>query len=392
MLYKYLAYSSVGNKEVGIVNADSLTLAKEKLLKEQVYVVKIAAYTKNRSGITLSGARLQNFTRDLYVLLKSGLPLYDCLQILQQKNRRSKLAPLFLDLCDQVKQGQHLSRALENYPKVFPPLYIAMVKAGEESGTLDHSFKELSHLLTKQYALRKKVMSAMIYPIFLSVFCVLVVALLLFFVVPSMSELFEGRTLHPITEYVLGTSQFLNSHGLAIFSIAMSGMLGAMLFFKQKKGKEWLMMLFLKLPILSRMITETVFARFCRAFSVLMDGGVPLIQSLELSREVMRHFLFEQIIVKAQQKVVEGKKLSDEMGKSPYVPQLVTRFLAIAEEAGNTGQMMEHAAEIYEEDVERGLSRFTSLLQPIILLFLGLIVGVILLSVLLPLTDVNSIL
>jgi len=389
-LFRYLAVSQDGRKFAGMLNADSFDLAKERLRKQKILVTELKFYKKKGREKVLSPSLLVNFTRDLHVLLRAGLPLYESLLTIEEKYNRTKAHPLFLDLCDQVKQGRHLSQALSEYSKDFDAVYLSLVKAGEESGDLEESFKELNKLIGQEQSLRKKASTAMMYPIFLGSFCLLVLCALLFFLIPNMRELFEGRTLHPMTSFILNFSQALNDHALIIFSSLVLLVLFLVSFLRRKQGKRFIKGIGLRIPILKRLMTEIILARFSRVFSVLLRGGIPLPETLGLARKVMNNPFFEEIMLQAEKKVLEGKKMSEELKKSPLIPRLIIRMLAIAEESGNIADMMQNIAEIYEEDVERSLSRLTSMIQPIMLLFLGLIVGVILLAVLLPLTDVSS--
>ena len=389
-LYQYTALTEDGRKNIGMINADSLELAKERLRKQKILVTKLAHYKKQGDQLTLSPNLLLSFTRDMHVLLKAGLPLYDSLQALEEKYRRTKMHSLFLDLCDQVKQGCRFSDALKKYPKVFDLVYISMVKAGEESGTLTGSFEELAKLTHREQALKKKLSSAMIYPAFLGVFCLGVVSILLFFLIPSMAELFEGRTLHPMTQAILSLSRILNAHTFSICAGTAGAILSLLLCLRHPKGKEKVKNTFLFIPIVKRLYIEVVMARFSRVFSVLFNGGVPLLECMRLSKKVMKYPALEKVITEAEEKIVEGKRLSEEFAKSPLIPSLVVRMLSIAEESGRVAEMMGHLSNIYEENIERSLGRVTVLLQPVMLLLLGIIVAVILLSVLLPLTDVSS--
>ena len=390
-LFRYKAINAQGKKEIGMMSADSIALAKEELYSQKILVTNLVYHRKKSTEVTLSQALILNLTRDLYVLLRASLPLYDSLIILEEKYRRSKLHTLFLTLCERVKQGTHLSEALASYPKVFSAVYIAMVKAGEESGTLPESFEELVKLLGKQQAIKKKTTSAMIYPIFLGAFCFVVLTILLFFLIPAMGELFEGRRLHPMTQCVLTLSYQLNTHATAIFLSLGVFTAFTFSFFRYPKGQQLKQQLMLHAPIFKRLITEMVFARFSRVCGVLLKKGVPLVDSLKLSKMVMKNILFEEIIEKVTKSVTEGKRLSEELKKYSQVPSLVIRFLALSEASGDIDKMMEHLSEIYEDDIDRSLIRLTALLQPTMLLCLGLIVALILLSVLLPLTDVSSI-
>ena len=194
-----------------------------------------------------------------------------------------------------------------------------------------------------------------------------------------------------MTESVLMLSYQLNTHATTIF-VSLSIFIASIFFlFRRQKGQELKQQIMLHLPICKRLVVEMVFARFSRVFGVLLKRGVPLVESLKLSKMVMKNILFEKIMVKVIQDVAEGKRLSEELKKHSLVPTLVIRFLALSEESGNTHKMMEHLSEIYDDDIDRTLVRLTALLQPTMLLFLGLIVALILLSVLLPLTDMSSI-
>jgi len=391
-LYQYTALSGEGRRKMGMINADSIELAKERLRKQQILVTKLVSYTKKGDQLTLSSALLVGFTRDLHVLLRAGLPLYDSLLTLEEKYRRTKLHPIFLDLCDQVKEGRLFSEALKDYPKIFDPVYLSLIRAGEESGSLQQSFAELEKLIGREQALKKKLSSALIYPAFLGVFCLTVISVLLFFLIPSMSELFEERQLHPMTEAVLALSHFLNAHSFLLFMTGAGTLLFFLFFLRHPRGQEKVKRAMLHVPIVKRLFTETIMARFCRVFSILFNGGVSMIECLRLAKKVMKHPSFEAIVTEAEKKVLEGRRLSEEFQKSPLIPTLVVRMLSISEESGRVAEMMNHLSDIYEEDIERSLTRLTSFVQPVMLLFLGVVVAVILLAVLLPLTDVSSIL
>ena len=389
-IFQYEAVSEGGKKEIGMVNADSFELAKDKLRSKNIYVTKLQDYIAKSAEVSLPPAILLGFTRDLSLLLKASLPLYECLLTIEEKYRDHKSHSLFLEICDQIKHGKSLSFVLSQFPKSFDQVYISMVKAGEEMGCIEKVFDELFTLISRGHVLRKKLTSAMIYPAFLGGFCLLIIAALFFFLIPSMQELFEGKNLHPMTEIVLSISRFLSENSLSLLTLFLGG--GILVFFglRSPSGKKSFKGLLLKLPIVSKMIKETILVRFSRVFSTLLQSGVPMVEALRLSKKVMHHPLFEKVVEEAETKIIEGKKLSSELKKSPLFPNLYIRMLSVAEEAGNMPVMLKHIASIYEEDLEKSLSRITTLLQPIMLLILGIVVGTIVLSVLLPLTDVSS--
>lgn len=388
-LFRYVALNQRGKRIKGVIDADNLEAAKEKLRKLSVMTVQITAQ-KEKEVLSLSSDLLLAFTRDLAQLLHAGLPLYESLLTIEEKYRSHRVHPLFLDLCDRLKGGSSLSSALRRYPKTFDGIYLAMILAGEQSGSLERSLQQLSQLISRQSKLKKQLVASMAYPALLGVFCLIVIGSLLFFVIPSMQELFEGRALHPLTQTVLGVSVFVNTHLVALlvsFGIVVSG---GVLFSKSSQGRQMIQKALLKLPFFKSLVVQTGLIRFCRACSLLLSGGVPLVEALALSRQVMRQALLQKVIEDAEKRVVEGAHLSDQFKSAPFIPPLVSRMLAIAEETGQMAPMMYNIAEIYDEELDRNLQQITGLLQPFLLLILGGIVGVVLLSILLPLTDVSS--
>lgn len=389
-LFKYEALSADGKKIQGTVNADSMDLAKDLLRKKRIFVTNLFDAKAKSSKNELSPAIVLSFTRDLAQLLKAGLPLYESLLAIEEKYRHSKYHSVFLDLCDKVKHGMQLSKALAYYPQSFDQIYVAMVTSAEETGSLPDIFHHLDKLITRQQKLKKQITSAMIYPIFLLCFCFIVTAALFFFLIPSMQQLFEGRALHPLTQTILNISQFLNKNALKLaLGVLGCGILCAFIL-KLESTKLQIRKLLLKTPVIKKLITASVLVRFTRALGVMLSSSVAMIEALKLSKKIMKNDLFERIITKAEFKIMQGGKLSEELSKSILFPALVIRMISIAEETGKLSEMLFNISEIYEEELEKSLSRLTSMLQPVVLLFLAIVVGVVILSILLPLTDVGS--
>ena len=391
-LYRYKGILEEGKKVKGLIDADSEPLAKERLRKARVLITSLRPLAEKQREVHFPSSFLLSFTREVGQLLRAGLPLYESLETLEEKHRENPLHFLFLDLCNALKRGISLSEALKRYPKSFDEVYISMVKAAEQTGSLGKIFDQLSLLIGKREKLKKQLMSAAAYPLFLSVFCVIVTFVLLFFVIPSMKELFEGRELHPLTTTILYLSQFLQTHLISLASIFVSLVGLGLVLFRQKSTQRALHKLLLSLPILKTIFLQSALARFCRSCSILLEGGIPLLESLRLSRRVMHNLPLEMVIEAAETKIMEGSLLSAELKASPLIPSLMVRMVALSEETGNMGLSLSNMADIYEEELAKNLEQITTFLQPALLLLLGLIVGVVLLSVLLPLTDVSSIL
>lgn len=387
-IFRYRALTETGKKINGVIDADSMVHAKEKLRKEKILVTKLANLQKKKEVI-LKSSMLLAFTRELKQLLNAGLPLYESLLTIEEKYKRHKAHSLFLDLCDRLKGGNQLSIALKAYPKSFDPIYISMVEAGEKTGALPWVFEQLNQLTERKQKLKKQLISAMAYPAFLGVFCFLVVLALLLFVIPSMEELFEGRDLHPLTQLVLSSSQFLHHHFFSLTFLTVGTIFGLITFFKQEKNRVRLHAIIQKIPIMKTVFTQAALIRFCRSSSILIFGGVPLVTALNTARRVMRHALLEEAVEKAEKHLVEGQSLSSQL-KNTHFPPLVSRMISIAEETGKLPEMLQSLSDIYDQELERSLAHITTFLQPVLLLILGGVIGLVILSILLPLTDVSS--
>jgi general secretion pathway protein F/type IV pilus assembly protein PilC len=267
-----------------------------------------------------------------------------------------------------------------------------MVHAGEQTASLPAIFEELSALLQRQKKLKNQLIAAATYPLFLGAFCIAVFFALLLFVIPSMKNLFDGKALHPITKAVFGASDFVTEHGI-LLAISIAALLTLfILFSKTPRLRPFLDTFILRLPLISELVKEAAAIRFCRTASLLLFGGLPILTVLRLSSAVMKNRLLEAVIHSAENEVSEGKRLSGSLSTSPLIPSIVPRMLSIAEETGKTAIMLQNIANICEEKLEKELQQLTAFLQPALLLLLGLIVGLVLLSILIPLTDVGSIL
>jgi general secretion pathway protein F len=389
-LFQYLAVSSEGKAIKGVIDADSLGTAKERLRKQQVMVTKVTALQSKRDELALPPAMLLSFTRELAQLLKAGLPLYESLLTIEEKHRRHKAHPLFLDLCDNLKEGSSLSHALKRYPATFNKIYLSMVQVAEQSGNLAVVFDQLAQLITRQQKLKKQLTSALAYPSFLAIFCFFIICGLMFFVVPSMRELFEGRSLHPITTLVVGISNWVNDHVVFLGSFLTALISGTIIAVRSRQGKIFLYELSLKLPLVKTLLLHSALVRFCRSLAMLLAGGVPLLEALSLSRNVVKSPLIEESILEAEKRVGQGERLSAAFKGARLIPPLVLRMLALSEETGKMGDAFFSLAEIYDEEMEKHLQQLSTFLQPALLITLGAIVGLVVLSILLPLTDVSS--
>jgi general secretion pathway protein F len=361
----------------GSIDAPSATQAKQLLRDQGLLITQLKK--RRGSGAPLKGDALVNFTLQLAQLVRSGMPIFESLSALEEQYRGTSHHGVLASLCESIRSGKRLSEALEG----FDPLYRALVASGEATGTLDDVLEKLAHLLAKQEKLRKSLITAMIYPSVIATFCVAVVILLLTFAIPSMAPLFEGRQLNPFTRFVLGSSHFLTTAWPIYLPLTVAKVgLGALFLPKFKQ-------LTMRLPPIRKVLVQAALARFCRTLATLQHGGLNMIESLQLARRTMRLPPLERAIERAENRLVMGHALSETLKNEPLLPPLFCRMLAVGEEGGELGPMLERMATLYEEELEKMLSRLAALAQPLILVVMGAIVGLIMLAVLLPLTDMQ---
>lgn len=389
-LYNYESIDGSGKKRSGLIEAQNDKEAKEKLRSQGAMVKKLTLRTSISKKQNLKGDTLLAFTMQLAQLLNAGVPLYESLLALEEQYRGEQCHRVVLSLCEQIKAGQSLSQAMGNFPDSFDKLYRAMVTAGESVGALDTILDKLSYLLQKQNKLKKQIITAMIYPAILASFSLLIILMLLGFVVPSIEGIFADRQLNGFTEFILSVSRGFRNYWW-IFLPLCAGLVAYLVYFiRSPQGKVWMERHTLKIPLLKTLIIQTCVARFCRTMGTLQQGGLPIIDSLRISREVMRNVVLEEEVKKAEGRIIEGSSLSAELAHSRYIPSMVARMLAVGEESGNAITMFNKVADMYENEIEKSLDRVMAMAQPIILIVMGTIIGVVLLAILLPLTDVSS--
>jgi general secretion pathway protein F len=389
-IFQYEAINERGRKIKGIIDADTSMDAKQKLIRRQILVTAVTAMEPDR-GVSLRKSQVLTFTRELVRLLGAGLPLYESLSILEEKYHSERcIHKLLLELCDQIRSGQPFSRALQRHKGSFDVLYTSMVANAEHSGHLAKTLKELVCLIERQQYVQKTLFNAFLYPALLSAFCLVVLSVLLFFVVPSLFELFEGRSLHPFTSFVFACSKLAlrAKWGLAALLGATATGIGWSVV--SLRGRILFRKAMLRIPMLSDLLAKAALARFFRASATLIEGGLPAMAALQQAKLTMLHPMLERSIDQAMVSLSQGEVLSKALEGRLGIPSMVPRMLGIAIEGGDLPSMMHQIASIYEEDLEKMIQRVTSLIQPILLLTLGAIVGFVLLSVLLPLTDVST--
>lgn len=387
-LFEYLAISKNSKKIKEIIGAFSLDEAKSTLLAKSIIVYKINEIKDLK--IILTNEEVLNFFIQFENLLKAGIPLYESLVIMSEKNEKRKIKILILDLAEKLKLGFSLSDAMKNHLKTFNIVTISMIENAQKTARMEECLSEIINILSSSIKLKKKLIDSFTYPIVLFIFCFCVLNFLLFFTIPSLSSLFEGRQLHPFTKIVFSTSKFAISNKIFILLTFLSVILFSFITLSNRFLRKKIYEKILMLPVLKNFLVKVSLIRFCISFSNLLRGGESYVNSISLAINVLNHPVLEKEFNTIKEKLIEGKELSELIKTIDLIPDGMSKMLSIAEQTSQMPKMLENIAKMHEDEVEKFLSKISSIIQPVMLILLGIIVGFVVLSILIPLTDVSS--
>ena len=389
-LYQYTSIDPNGKRKKGLIEATTLQEAKEKIREMGLILISLSLKTKMNARQSLKGEALLSFTLQLSQLVSAGVPLYESLKTIEEQSRNESYHRILASLCEQIKSGTPLSLAMSQYPNSFDKLYCSMIKAGEAVGALDVVLEALSRFISRQLKLKGDIITAMVYPAVLAIFSFLIIIIMLTFVVPSIEGIFSDRKLNGFTQFVLSISHFFSDYwGVYIPFLVLTGIV----IYRQlnsSKGKKMIEEMLLKTPVIKTLIIQTAILKFSRTMGTLLTGGLPLIEALKISKDVMKNEFFAGEISKAEIRIIEGSSLGKEFARIKLFPPMVAQMLTIGENSGGIIIMFNKIGDMYEQNLEKTLNRLLALAQPAILIFMGAIIGMILLAILVPLTDISS--
>jgi general secretion pathway protein F len=386
-IFQYRGYRTDGFEVAGTIEANSLKDAVLRLKDLGLYPKNVKEVAYRRIPRIFQGSnvsRLPAVTRQLAILLSSGATLMESLKSLSEENK-GFWRNVLIDIKEKVAEGSSFSKAIDRYKDIFPEYYVNMVAAGETSGNLDKVLGQLSDFLEGQDELKAKVRMSMIYPVFMICVSFIVLSFLFTFVIPRITRIFEDTqsALPLITLVLITISNFFQHYWWLIIGVLLVGMFGFKKL-KEKKG-EFIDRLILHLP--GNIPQSLYFARFTRVLSFLLEGGLPLLRSLELSAKSIGNKVVERKAIEAGEKVAEGVRLSTAMEGFPPV---LLQLISTGERSGKLIEVLKNAAHSYEEEFSRRVQKSLSLLEPSMILLMGLIVGFIVLAVLLPIFQLNQ--
>jgi len=369
-------------------NPQSLALA---LRREQIMLLdarekKASGLSKLQFGGNPTPKDVAVFTRQFSVMIDSGVPLVQCLQILAETQENKKFAAAIKGVTNEVESGNNLSQAMKGYPKVFDALYTNMVAAGESGGILDTIFRRLSVYIEKAVKLKRAVQSAMVYPIAVVVIAGGVITLILWKVVPAFTELFQSMNVDlPLpTRIVIGASQFIGTYGILV-AIGV-GILGFLFksYYATPKGRYVVDKNLLKVPIFGPLIRKIAVARFTRTMATLIASGVPILDCLEITASTAGNAVVEEAIMNVKKAIEEGRTIVDPLKASGVFPSMVVSMIGVGEQAGALETMLTKIADFYEEEVDASVGDLMTAMEPMMIVVLGVTVGGIVISMYLP--------
>ena len=390
--YKYRGTNRSGASVSGVMTAGSKTELATLLRRQQITPTKMSEKGKEFNiptfGSGVSAKELAIFTRQFSVMIDAGLPLVQCLEILASQQENKTFQKVLTVTRAQVEGGATLSTAMRSSPKVFDALYSNMVEAGETGGILDTILQRLSSYIEKNVKLQRAVKSALVYPVGVLTVAGGVITLLLWKVVPIFATLFAGLGVDlPLpTKVVIAMSNFVGSiFGLLIVVAGIAGVFGLKVWYGTPQGRYAIDATVLKLPVIGILMRKIAVARFTRTLGTLISSGVPILEGLDITARTAGNAVVERALNKVRKSLEEGKSLTDPLKETEVFPGMVTQMIAVGEQTGAMDAMLSKIADFYEEEVDAAVKDLLTALEPIMIVFLGLVVGGVVISMYLPL-------
>ena len=400
--YSYTALTREGKQARGNLAAESAAAARHLLRSRRLHVTDIRQVREGAQGkgfrLThlLVGRRRREvleFTRQLATMVDSGVKLTEALRVLSAAGANPRLGQVVQNLRDQVMAGEGLAESMRGYGEWFDPIYVAMVRVGEVTGTLGPTLKLLADYMSKRIRLDAKIKSALMYPTVLVVVCVIVVIILMTFVVPMIGRILteSGRELPAMTQVLMGVSSLFVNWWWLLLLVAGAVFYGFRRLLADSRGRLLFDRALLRLPVLGKVIRQSVVARFTSTLAALMRSGLPMAESLRVVADVTGNAVMSQAVRQARERIIAGADIATPLQKSQVVDATVGHMIAIGERAGELESMLVTIAESMEENADITVQRISSVIEPAVILVMGVVVGLIIMGTLLPILEISSI-
>ena len=403
-VFEYKALNAKGKQISGILDSESALTARQKLRASRIFPVKITQVQDTtpkkerrflsslRLGRRIKQSELSMLTRQLATLVGAGFQLVSALDTLLSQTKTPALNRRLAKIKDMIVEGQSFAHALSLYPETFSALYINMVKAGETSGTLEIVLNQLADITEKQQALNSRIRNALAYPVLMAFIGSLVLFLLLTFIVPSITGIFTdmNQTLPTPTLLLISLSEMFKSFWWAFLMLLIAIPIALRSIKKTNKGRHVVDKTVLKIPLVGQLIKKISAARFSRTLGSLLDNGVSMLSALEIVKNIVGNTIISNAIEAASIQVGKGQGLGASLETSPIFPNLSIQMIQLGEQSGELESMLDKVADVYENEVEAAVLGLTALLEPIMILVMGVVVGFIVLSICLPIFEMNQ--
>ena len=384
----------------GMVEAPNIEAASEILGDRGLSIIDIEAVPGDGKKLSFNLAIFQKvkpkeivvFSRQLSVMISATLPIVQALKILIKQTEDVYFKSVISEIADEVDGGQKFSIALGKHRKVFSNFYVSMIKSGETSGKLDEVLQYLADQLEKDYDLRSKIKGAMIYPVFIISGLIVVGIVMMIFVIPKLTEMLtaSGQELPIATRILIGTSSFMREYWWLIIIIVVALIVGFRFILKTKGGRKFFDVLLIKLPVFGKLFQRIYLVRFTRSLATLVVGGVPLTTGLKIVNEVVGNVAYQEIIEETITTVEDGESVAKVMLESDLVPNLVSQMMSVGEKTGRLDEVLSKVAEFYSREIENIVSNLTSLIEPFIMILIGVAVGGMVAAIILPMYNLAN--
>lgn len=401
-VYDYKAITKDGKKMAGLVEAETENLAKAKLRSAGHYPVSLKVSNKSNTSSQqfnlsqllerIGSEEIHTFTRQLATLLDAGIPLLSALDAIAEQAENQGLKKVLFKIKESVNEGQSLADSLADNPRLFSSIYVNMIRAGEASGTLDMVLERLADFGESQQALSGKLRAALVYPIFMGIIGTAILFLLITYIVPNITQVFNDmdKALPTPTLLLLALSHALISYWWVLLIIAACIVMSVKAALKQPWGRSWGDLFKLKVPIIGSVVQKVILARFAATLGSLLKSDVDLITSLQIVHALVNNCHIAAVIQKTIDDVRKGNSMTKSLSASPWFPPMLVQMIGVGEQSGSMGKMLDKAAEAYQREVETAVTAMTSLIEPIMIAGMGIAVGFVVLSILLPIFEMNQ--
>ncbi len=393
MTFNYVAKDAAGQTIRGTIQSSDRTTVLAQLRQKNLTPVALTeAAPKNASAFSISmGGKVPLsevviFARQLATMIDAGIPILQSLEILADQTDNKKLRTVLKDVAKRVAAGTSIHKAIGQHPRVFSDFFIHLIKAGEESGNLDEILDRVAIYMEKSDKLARKVKSAMIYPAVVMTMAIAITALMLIKVIPVFAEMYQGFDIElPLpTKILMGLSDGLRANFLFIVGGGIAAFFGFRVFAKSESGALAVDRFKLRLPVFGSLIRKVAVSKFTRTLATLLKSGVPILRALDIVAKTSGNRLLEKVITSSGKAVREGRKLSEPLKESNVFPPMVVRMIAVGETSGELEKMLAKISDFYDDQVDVAVAGLTSLIEPLVIAFLGIVIGGIVISMFMP--------